>query len=229
MADTEYATLAELKTNIDYDAVTDDVALQSLLNAAARMIDQHCKREQEGFIADDAATARIYAGDGTAVQRIDECVEITLVAVKTSALADDFTSWAVTDWFEFAGDAVTPNLNPIVQLRPITGIMADPTGDEAVFTSGLLVGRAGFRPTNKQRRHSVATVQITAKWGYATDVPPDIKIATILVASGWFKRSETGWMDMVASAELGQMFITKALDPAAVNILDTGGYRKVSV
>lgn len=47
--------------------------------------------------------------------------------------------------------------------------------------------------------------QITAKWGFAEVVPRMIKELTIALAIRAFKQGESGWSDVLASFDMGQM------------------------
>ncbi len=202
-----YATVTELKNrlNIDTTDATRDSVLNGLLNAASAAIDGYTNRP-DGFIADAVASARYYAGSGHATQYIDECVQITLVAVKDEASATTYTSWTTPttdfsadgDWLPFAGVAEDPQYNR----TPYTGIMIDPNGSYATFTSGQYTSRPGFRPSGGYTRN-LPTVQVTARWGYADDVPDNVREACIVQASRWYKRGQGAWEDTLASGEFG--------------------------
>ena len=220
---TAYGTAAELRTRIDKTSVVLDATLTAIITAASRNIDQACNRP-DGFVALTTATARKYSGSGKPYQLIDECVSITLVAVKESATDDSYTSWETTDWIAFSGDPRWPDFNS----TPYNAIMVDPTGDEAVFTMGWYTTRGGFRPTTDQHR-GVPTVQVTAKWGYATTVPYDIKEAALMQAARWYKRYESAMSDVLASGELSTLLYRQSLDPDIRRILIDGRYVKPAV
>ena len=200
MTTTTYATAAELRTQINKSVSTGtatDAALLLILQAASDAIDRECNRP-DGLIADSVATVRTYSGSGKTFMLIDECVSITTVAVKDSPTDTAYVTWASTDWIPFSGDAERPNYNQL----PYTGVLIDPTGDYDIFTSGYFSTMRGFRPVTSYGR-GVPTVQITARWGYSTTVPPIIKQATLAQAAQWLKRGEAAWADTVATAELG--------------------------
>lgn len=215
-----YATAAELRAHIDKTSTVEDPTLEMLLQAASRNIDRATNR-LDGFVADTVANARIYAGNGKPYQYIDECVEITLVAVKESATDDTYTSWATADWIGCSGDPEAPNFNDL----PYDMVMVDPTGDESVFTSGKYTTRGGFRPLTDVHR-GVPTVQITARWGFAIEVPIDIKEACMMQAARWFKRFQSAMADTLASGELGQLLYRQSLDPDIRRILIDSRYSK---
>lgn len=230
-----YASLIELKQEIDLSGAGDDNVLYRLLLTAEMAINNYCGRP-DGFLADSAATARYFAGDGGQVLRIDECVEITEVAVKESSSDTSFTAWDTPttnwagdgDWFAFSGDRKRPNFNPIVEGKPYTGLQTDPNGDYVSFTSGRYRGISGFRPLARGPR-SVFTVKVTAKWGYATTVPSPITQATVMMVARWYKRLETQMGDALANADMGEVRYTKKLDPDIEFLLRNGRYKRPTV
>lgn len=194
-----YATVKELRAEMDKTSTADDVTLARLLDSAALSINRACNRP-DGFMADPTASARIYAGSGKPYQRIDECTSITTVAVKDSVTDSSYTEWDDDDWIPFSGDPRAPNFNS----TPYTAIMVDPTGDESVFTSGGYTTKAGFRPTTDVFR-GVPTVQVTAKWGFSTEAPADIKEICIEQAARWYKHLQSAGSGTLATTELGQL------------------------
>jgi len=223
-----YATIKELRHQIGMTGATDDVELAALLDAATNSIDNFCNRP-DGFVAVSTASARYYPGSGGPYQFIDECIDITTVSVKDSASDTSYTDWSTPttmmagdgDWFPFTGDPTYPSY----ELLPYTGLMIDPNGSYSTFVSGLYTSRRGFRPSTGMKRN-VPTVKVTAKWGYAEDVPAAIKQACLTQAARWYKRGQSAWADAMASADLGQIMYTKALDPAVQHLLINGRFVK---
>jgi hypothetical protein len=215
-----YATAAEMRAQINKTSIVDDAILTAILSAAEKVINGFCNRP-DGFIALAVATARKYAGQGLYYLAIDETPEITLVEVKKSSSDSLYTAWASGDWIAFSGDPKDPNFNR----TPYTMLMVDPTGSQSIFTSGVYKQRAGFKPDSETSR-GVPTVQVTAKWGYATTVPADIKEACIMQAARWYKRLEGAMSDALASGELGQLLYRQSLDPDLKMILVGGRYVK---
>jgi hypothetical protein len=213
-----YANASELRQRIGKVGSTDDEQLTALLSAAERNIDRTCNRP-DGFLADTSATARVYAGSGKPYQWIDECIEITAVAVKETATSSSYTAWGSGDYIEASGDPKYPNYNA----TPYTLLVIDPTGDEAIFTSGKYTTRGGFKPVTDVTR-GAPTVQVTAKWGFASSVPADIKEACLMQAARWYKREESAMADVLASGELGQLMYMKSLDPDIKRLLVDGRY-----
>ena len=215
-----YTTAAAVRGQINKTSAADDAILTALISAAERTINRFCNRP-DGFEADAAASARIYAGSGKPYQFIDECVVVSDVAVKNSATSDTYTAWGSGDYIECSGDPRSPNFNDL----PYNLLLVDATGDESIFTSGKFTTRGGFRPATDVHR-GVPTVQVTARWGFSADVPDDIAEACIMQVARWYKRLQGSMGDALASAELGQLLFTKKLDPDVELILSRGRYIK---
>jgi len=212
----DYATVGEVKAEAEITDSDHDTILGRLLDAAASTIDRFCRRP-DGFVAVSTATARYYAGSGGPVQWIDECTSVSAVAVKDSATddEDDYTTWTPgtigtttgADVFAATGDPRRPDYNR----TPYKFLIVGPNGDYSHFTKGF------------------STVKVTAKWGYATTVPDDIKEATIMQAVRWYKRLQSGMSDAVGSPDLGQIMYRQKIDPDVALILSAGGHRRQTV
>ncbi len=211
-----YATVKELRYHTGKTLTGDDVEIAQLLDSAAMAIDNYCGRP-DGFMAEPNGTARAYIGSGTPVQRIDECVSISLVAVKDSPTDAAYTAWTTDDWDAFAGDPTNPNLQPTAQGKPYTGLMVTADGDYSDFTSG------------KYNRWSVPTVQVTARWGYSDAVPDAIRQACLIQAARWYKRGQSAWADTLASPDFGQLMYRQKVDPDVAMILQAGRYIRPAV
>ncbi len=207
----DYATIEELKAEIQQPHSADDASLQRILDAAAQAIDRFCNRP-DGFVADSEATAREYAGLGLPWQPIDECTAIVLVEVKPSLADDDYEAWATTDWIAFAGDPQFPDFNPLSHGLPYDMLMVTATGSHGHFTAGRHTGYNSI-PGSASRAHAVPTVRVTARWGFSTTVPPIIKTATIFQAARWYMRLKSGGADTVASTDAGQLIYRQRIDP----------------
>ena len=203
MTDTVYAEAAELRAQPDSQITGQDDVLNVLLAAASRAVDGYCNRP-DGFVAEDTATARVYAGNGCAHVWIDECIAVTAVAVKTSVTTTTYTAWSAADWVTFRGDPARPNFNR----TPYHGLLVLPSGSHATFLNG------GGLPT----------VQVTAKWGYAEVVPPAVKQATITLAARWFKRGADYWADTIGNADYGTKEYRKVIDPDVAFMLKMGRF-----
>lgn len=220
-----YATVEELRGTINLGSRDEDDILELWLAGASQSIDNFCNRAEDGFVASDDALARHYSGKGQPHLLIDECIEITEVAVKDSATGNTYTAWSTPttpmagdgDWIPYAGAPSRPYFNRL----PYTALMTDPNGDYAVFTSGAFVHPGGFKPSTTTWRN-VPTIKVTAKWGFAATIPAVIKQACIAQTARWYKRGQSAMADAVASGEMGMLLYTKALDPAIQMLLVEG-------
>ena len=226
-----YATVPELRAEMNLESTSDDATLQRLLNAAERKINRHCNRP-DGFEADAAASARYYVGGGLSYQRIDECVEVTAVAVKDSPSDDEdsYTAWTVgtvgttteADVFPATGDPERPYYND----TPYTLLVIGANASYDHFVSGEYTHRGGFRPATLVKR-GVTTVEVTARWGYSASVPDDIKEATIMQSARWYKRLQSAMADVAGSLDVSELRLyTRKLDPDIAGILVDGRYVK---
>jgi hypothetical protein len=190
-----------------------------LLLAASRAVDGVCNRFDDGFVAEDEPSARIFVGAGSPWLTIrDEfSVAPTLVRIKSSVTD---TAYSITlsgsNYMPFAGGPEKPNYNKL----PYGGLMIMPGGVVKTFPSGMIEPDEGWfgwentRPqANVKQMIQVPTVEITAQWGYAVEVPSTIKQATITVAARWFKRGQSFWADTIASSNFDMMNYRKVLDP----------------
>ena len=102
-----YATTAELKAAMNKTTAGDDAILERLIDAATIWIDRAINQYNPGFEffnAPAVASARVYGGSGKAWQRIDPCIAITTVAVKTDRTATTYTAWDPADWIPYRAD-----------------------------------------------------------------------------------------------------------------------------
>lgn len=228
MPSSRYTTVEDVKRRMQKEDDEDDLTIFSLILAAENAVDNFCNRP-DGFLADDTASARYYTGNGRAFMLIDECTAITEVAVKDAATETTYTAWNSPttnmandgDWIAFSGDPENPDFNAL----PYDSLMVDPTGDEAVFTSGRFLGLRGFRPEGTRGRN-VSTVRVTANWGYAVTAPAEIAEAAAMQSVRWYKRLQGAMTSALATAELGTIEIFRTLDPDIEFILAMGRYVK---
>lgn len=198
MADTLYATVLELKQQSDSTVSKYDTVIQMFLNAAAETIDGYCNR-RTSFVAANAV--RQYAGSGKPSLYIDDCTLVTLVEIKYSPSDTAWTPLASGAWVPFSGDARSPNFNR----TPYSALMLTGSGQQSIFPTGQY---ALAPPGN-----GLPTARVTAKFGYADEVPPQVKAATIAQAHRWLKRGQSGWSDAMAQGETGMLLFKKVLDP----------------
>ncbi len=230
---TAYGTVDELKarTQISSTDASRDTVLTSMLDAAKELID-NLLNHPDGFTALTVATARYFPGSGKPYQWIDECVEISSVAVKDSATDTTYTAWTTPttnlagngDWIAFTGHPDYPKFNVL----PYCGIMVDANGSYSVFTTGMFTTRGGFRPSSDVGRNT-PTVKVTAKWGYSVTAPTLIKEANIAQASRWYKKAQSAWADTLANVEMGELMFSKKLDPDIETMLLESRYYKPAI
>jgi hypothetical protein len=227
-----YATLGELKVAINVLTASDDTILQAWLDAAEKSVNNFCNRP-DGFLAPAIASARYYPGSGKAFQLIDETPAITAVAVKDSPTDEEnqYVAWTVgvvgttlaADVFPATGDPLAPDFTSL----PYTLLVCAPNGQYSTFTSGRFGTLRGWHDDiDRGGSYHLPTVKVTAKWGYATVVPPTIKQASIMQAGRWYKRAQSAMADTLASVDLGALLYTKAVDPDIAMILVEGRYCK---
>jgi len=227
-----YATLVEAKAAMIKVTAGDDTLLSRLLDAATVNIDRTINQYKPGFDFFDApagATARVYGGSGQAWQRIDPCIEITMVAVKTSRTDTTYTNWAPTDWIPYRGSHQHPNFNDL----PYTSIMTEPGGDYATFLSGRYGSISDYfsmaRTRLPLRGRNTPTVQVTARWGYSDSPPADIVDACIQIVARWYKREQSAMADALATGELGTLIYRLEMDPDVAAKLVGGRYFKPAI
>ena len=213
-----YCSAADIRAQVNMVSNADDPSITALIAAAEMAINNFCGRP-DGFVSLTVATARLYTGSGLTYQWIDECTSVTEVEVKDASTDSVYVTWAATDYITASGDPAYPNFNR----TPYTLLIVDPTGDYSVFTGGKFSSQRGFPPESDAVR-GIPTVQITAKWGYATAVPAAIKQATVTQAAIWYKRGQGFWSKVLAQNEMGQMDYDTYLDPAVKLLVWAGRY-----
>jgi len=229
-----YTTVREVRQHIDKTVQEDDPVIKALILAAGNAIDRftgHYQQDGDGndieaFLAPTTATTKIYAGSGLAHQWIEECVEITAVAVKDSVTSATYTAWtAGTDWIAFSGPAADPNFNRI----PYTGLLLAANSSYGIFTSGSFNGPAGFPPGNLDRQRATPTVQVTARWGHSITTPEEITTACIMQTARWYKRLQGAQDITLASDDFGTILYRQVLDADVKMILVNSRYYKPAI
>lgn len=187
-----YAEPDELRAQPDVQRDVADELLAALLDAASRAIDNLCNRP-EGFVAPAVGQARLFWGQGMPHLSLGDFVALGLVEV-----LDGGGGWnTLTPVQPFSGSSWRPS-----NRLPYTGIVRT---DGGIFL-----------------RHTAPSVRVTARWGYAETVPPQVKQATIILASRWWMRGRTAWSDATAGPDLGTLLYRQDLDPDVRTILERG-------
>lgn len=159
-----YASLADLKAYMSVTPVTHDVLLNDALSAASRGIESVCHRQ---FNDAGTPTARVYRPVHSTLVEVDDFHTVTGLVVKTSTGGDGVydATWAATEF----------------EKRPLNGIVGGQPGwpFSTLWSDGTrLFPTSGF-----------ASVEVTARWGWAT-VPAPVKQACLIVATEIYKTKE---------------------------------------
>jgi hypothetical protein len=159
-----YLTLAEFKSLIAKTTTDGDDACDRAIEAASRAVDAWCGRR---FYADAAATARVFAPFTASEAWVDDIHTTTDLVVATDTGDDGTyeTTWASTDYELMPRNGIRNGLEgwPYTAIRAVEGLS---------FPCG--------------RR---ATVQVTAKWGWAA-VPTAVELATSIAAMDFWKSKD---------------------------------------
>jgi hypothetical protein len=213
MSDTTYATIEELRSQFGSISSEKDSFIQRCLNAAAEALDMKCNWNVP-LEAPAAASARMYAGGGLAYLVIDPCVSVTTVEVKDSPTDTAWTALTAGTYLPFRGDPRFPDFNR----TPYNGIVLLGSGRTA-FPSGKQDSSSGTGLAQTLLAYGLPTVRVTARFGYAATLPPNVKQAVLTQATRWVKRGEAAWADTVSKGDMGQLQYRKALDPDVAAML----------
>lgn len=220
-----YATNDEFTARLDTSLTGKAVLITALLTASSRQVDNFCNRAEDGFVAPAAAAARVFTGQGKRYMNFgaNEAFAITTVSMKESVTDTTFTALVAADWRPFRGNPQRPNFNRV----PYHGIQLTLAGNFSRFLDGRVSGMSGFPLLEGEEAVSEVgepTVEVLARWGYASTAPPEIREATIMIAARWFKRGEGAWSDALATADFGIMLFRKKIDPDVAAVLEMGRY-----
>lgn len=187
----DYATLAELKTQLTITDAADDASLTAALTESSRAIDEHCGRH---FDVPSAVSVRVFEPNDDTSLEVDDIATTTGLVVRTDDNDDGAfeTTWAIsTDFIVAPHNAITDGL-------PVTRL----TG----------VGSRGF-PIGTMR----PTVQVTAQFGWVA-VPAQVKRATLIMAARLFRRRNTP-EGVAGGSDFGVVRISRWEDPDVVRLL----------
>jgi hypothetical protein len=222
---TPYTTPDVLMDAVDKKVDDSNGRLTRLILAVSQALDRICNRP-DGFVAADTATARLFVGTSSGILRIDENVGVTALGVKANSTDPTYVTWDAGDYLAFGGDMAYPDFNR----TPYTGLMAAPGsgliftgffgGDEIAWESGRIgLGMSRYYSRGQIR---TPTVQVTARWGYADEVPPLIEEACIIQASRLWKRGQSAFADTLVAGEIGQMLFRVKIDQDLKLLLENG-------
>lgn len=227
---TAYTTVPVLMDALDKQVDDSNGRLTSLILRVSEAIDRICNRYPDGFVAAETATARLFSGRGGSVLRIDENIGVTALGIKANPGDSEYVDWDADTWIAFSGDPSSPNFNA----TPYTGLMSA-AGSGLVFTGfsgGDDVAWESTRYSLSRHSHyspALPTVQVTALWGYAEDVPGVIEEACIMQSARIWKRVRGAMADTLTSGEMGQLIYRVKLDPDVENLLKGARMVRVAV
>lgn len=159
-----YASLTALKSylRIQPDDGYGDAEMLDILDEVSREIDSHCSRS---FYRSETATARVFRPGYTDFAAVDDFWATTDFAIATGTDGTYGTTWSATDY----------------ELEPLNGVVDGVAGWP--YTGIRAVG---------SRRLTVAaraTLQVTAKWGWAR-VPSPVRQSCLILAAATMKLRE---------------------------------------
>lgn len=160
-----------------------DSQLDEIIEGIENVVDN--ETGGRNFIADSTASARVYDGDDTNELLIEDAVEITKVEVGEDDYGGSFSEVASSGADRYFKEPSNNSAKGV----PITKI----TLLARVFPSGIQNNR------------------ITAKWGYSTAVPADIKFATTVLVAGVLNQLRGGGQN-VLSEKIGNYAVSYNAD-----------------
>lgn len=181
-----YATAEELKAAARIEDTVDDEQIDLALDAASRMIDNHCRRR---FWLDSTATVRYFDTTYCGEVWVDDIGSVTDLAVAADQADDGLYSdaWTVSTHYRLLPRNAAADGRPWTQIQTVTG------GGKS-FPAGA--GR----------------LKVTARFGWPA-VPPEVKQATLIQASRLWRRKDSPY-GVAGVAELGsEMRLLARLDP----------------
>jgi hypothetical protein len=196
----DYVTLADVKAHAttpqwgsDYDSL-----IPVLITRASEFVDRLTRREVGAYDAADSATARRFSADGGLYLPIDECVEVTAVAIRETSTT---TSWTDLN----TDDYVTWPYNASGLGEPIIRLDIDRrSGSETEWPKGR------------------EAVKVTARWGYSDEPPAVVEEAVIAQVIRWLKKGEQMFADASMMKRAGTLTYAKQMSPVVRNtILDS--------
>ena len=196
MAVAQYVAPTELAAFLRIEDDGEDAYLEGFIQAATSAIDAHCGRSFAG--ADTSETARTFAARWADLIDVDPMANTTGLAIAVDTSGDGIfnQAWASTDY----------QLEPLNQRR--AGLTNHPyTRIRAIESKTFPVGRR-------------ATVEVTARWGWAT-VPDAVTQAAMMHAGRLHERR-----NMPAGIIAGDGFIGRTslgLDPDVKALLEKRG------
>jgi hypothetical protein len=177
---TDYITSSNFKTRFGITVATDDTRIAAHITAASLEIDSMCGRQFGPHTG--AATARYFHADSPHLARVDDCYDISAVALD---LAGDGTY------------STTLTVDTDYQTLPLNGVGAN--GQTGWPASQLHAVGYSYDFCTFGRRPAI---KLTAKWGWSA-VPTDVVEATYLLAHRLYFERDVPSGNLPGSAEFG--------------------------
>lgn len=156
-----YASLTELKSELNISDTTEDTKLTNALTAASRSIDHKCQRQ---FNLASSATARKFYAYESGIIYVDDFTSITTLKTDDNDDGTFETTWTSADY----------------QTEPLNGVVNGESGWP--YWKIRAVDNKVYPWYNNIR----ASVELTAIWGWSA-VPLPVKRATLILAEELFK------------------------------------------
>ncbi len=209
MSAPKYVSVETFKSHIGYEGEDKDTLIALCLTAAENRIEEVCGRSQDGFVASETATTRVFVGNGRPWLYIDQCVAVELVEVKESISVTSYTAWDAADWVAANGSPERPTYGR----TPYELLIA--TGTKR-FTSGMY-----------GRQQRVPTVRVTARWGYAEEVPAALEMLVLGQAARYFQRVRGTFEDAIVGPEGGTILFRRMDADLQAILVNTPGFKVV--
>jgi hypothetical protein len=203
-------TLDDVKNRLHITDTNDDASLESVIEAASRLIEGACDRQ---FWLTPAPTARTFIATTQMECGVDDFATETGLIVQTDWAGDGTfsTTWNRADF----------------QLEPLNALEH---GSPWPFTTIRAIRSLWFpiRGLGTYLAPYVqALVKVTAQWGW-TSIPLDVKEATIVQAI-YLSKADDAPFGATAFTETGIMRLRAQLHPKAELLLQLGGYMEAEV
>lgn len=175
------------------EAAIENFLLKSIDSSFSTVIDEWIEGVENtidlitgrNFKADTTASTRLYDGDGSSKLIIDDAVEITAVEIGTDGYGSTFRTVSNSGADRF----FTEPANHLAHKVPVSALVLN--------SDRFLSGRQNQK--------------ITAKWGYSTEVPADIKRAATVFVAGIINQNAPGASE-VKSKRIGDYQVTYNTD-----------------
>lgn len=194
MANT-YTNASEIRAAMEksFKDATQESLLNTLASRASRVVDAMTKVE-DGYWYVTASSTRYFSGNGKSYQYVTPmAASPTLVAIAETGITDTATG---------SGGSYTTLGQADYDLWPYNASL-----EGRPYERIDLYRNSSYGPFPKLPK----SVKVQAKFGYASDAPPDdIKHATIACAGWLWKRGQGAFEDAVGNSTLGMLFYKNA-------------------